>query len=208
MLSPTDRQRARFQTGDTVSFRYRRRNMKGTVLLLNPVTAVVQTESGRFRIPYERLISESGMSDERIRHLECIQTTAEALMKQHGLNAWRFEFDRCTRRAGCCNYRKKLITLAFDLAANGTPEEVKDTILHEIAHALVGREHNHDAVWKAKAIEIGGSGRRTHQLQFSTPRWSVTCENRCWTYTAQQRNSKLICRKCGARLVYTPYTAP
>lgn len=208
MLSPTDRQRARFQTGDAVAFKYRREIMKGTVLFLNPATALVQTETGRFSIPYERLIPESGMCTERIQHLECVQATAKTLLKQHGLTAWNFAFDRSTRRAGCCDYRQKRITLAFDLAVNGTEADVRDTILHEIAHALVGRKHHHDAVWKAKVIEIGGSGERTHRLRFSTPRWSVTCENRCWNGTAQQRNSKLICRTCGAKLVYTPYTAP
>ncbi|MDZ8119663.1 SprT-like domain-containing protein [Pontiella agarivorans] len=139
--------------------------------------------------------------------MEQVQTLATTLLQQHGLYTWRFEFDRSTRRAGSCNYQEKIITLAFDHAANSSPAEIQDTLLHEIAHALVGRKHHHDAVWKAKAIEIGGSGERTHRLQFSTPRWSVTCENRCWTHTVQQRNSKLICRKCGAKLAYTPFTA-
>ena len=35
------------------------------------------------------------------------------------------------------------------------PDEVRDTILHEIAHALVGPGHGHDAVWKAKCVEVG-----------------------------------------------------
>ncbi len=39
-------------------------------------------------------------------------------------------------------------------------DEVLDTILHEIAHALVGPQHGHDAVWRAKAREIGCSGER------------------------------------------------
>ena len=39
-----------------------------------------------------------------------------------------------------------------------------ESLLHEIAHALVGRKHNHDAEWKAKAREIGCTGERTHWL--------------------------------------------
>ena len=39
-------------------------------------------------------------------------------------------------------------------------DEVLDTILHEIAHALVGPQHGHDAVWRAKAREIGCTGER------------------------------------------------
>jgi hypothetical protein len=35
-----------------------------------------------------------------------------------------------------------------------------DTILHEIAHALVGARHGHDRVWRATALRIGCSGTR------------------------------------------------
>ncbi len=66
-------------------------------------------------------------------------------------------------------------------------EEVKDTILHEIAHALVGKAHHHDDVWRAKALEIGCSGRRCHDLQFTPPRYLVTCERGCWE---EQRNDE------------------
>ena len=34
-------------------------------------------------------------------------------------------------------------------------DHIRDTILHEIAHALVGPCHGHDAVWRQKAREIG-----------------------------------------------------
>lgn len=207
MLSPEDRQRARFQEGDPVSFSYRRTTVEGTIERLNPKRAVVLVGKEPFTVPYELLSPKSGKCKERIQRLETIQTRAEDLLKTHGLKRWSFTFDHSTRRAGCCYFRDKLITVAFNLAANGNLEDIRDTILHEIAHALVGRKHHHDEVWKAKALEIGCSGERTHKLQFSKPRWSVTCENRCWTHTAQQRNSKLICRKCGAKLVYRPYTA-
>jgi hypothetical protein len=39
-------------------------------------------------------------------------------------------------------------------------EEIVDTILHEIAHALVGPRHGHDTVWKAKCTDIGARPER------------------------------------------------
>jgi hypothetical protein len=39
-------------------------------------------------------------------------------------------------------------------------DDVRDTILHEIAHALVGPRHGHDATWAARARAIGCSGQR------------------------------------------------
>jgi hypothetical protein len=40
-----------------------------------------------------------------------------------------------------------------------TDEAIKDTIIHEIAHALT-KGHNHNNVWKRKCIELGGDGQR------------------------------------------------
>ena len=40
-----------------------------------------------------------------------------------------------------------------------------DTILHEMAHALVGQVHGHDAVWQAQVL--GCSGRRCHDVQLA-----------------------------------------
>ncbi len=207
MLSPADRQRARFRTGDRVTFTYRRRTAEGSIIRLNPKRAVVEHEGEHLAVPYNRLVPMAGKSAERIQRLEHIQAMAEAALEQHGLKQWHFVFDHSTRRAGCCDYRNKRISIAMDLAATGADHDIQDTLLHEIAHALVGRRHSHDAVWKAKALEIGGTGRRTHKLQFSTPRWTVTCENRCWTHTAQKRNPRLVCRTCGTKLIYTPYSA-
>lgn len=36
-------------------------------------------------------------------------------------------------------------------------EDIKDTVLHEIAHAIVGGKHHHDCVWKACCNKIGCS---------------------------------------------------
>lgn len=34
-------------------------------------------------------------------------------------------------------------------------EDIKDTVLHEIAHAIVGGKHHHNNVWKACCNKIG-----------------------------------------------------
>ena len=205
MLPPEDRLRAKFQVGDRVSFPYRRKMLAGVIIRLNPKRAIVQNNTRQFSVSYDRLNASVENSCERIKRLESVQSLARSLLREHGLKRWVFGFDHSTRRAGCCNYQAKRISIALDLAANGSENDIRDTLLHEIAHALVGRRHHHDAVWNTKALEIGASGERTHRLQFSKPRWSVTCENRCWTNTAQRRNRRLICRRCGSPLVYTPY---
>lgn len=39
-------------------------------------------------------------------------------------------------------------------------EAIKRTVLHEVAHAIVGASHNHDEVWVNCCKSIGGNSRR------------------------------------------------
>lgn len=89
---------------------------------------------------------------------------ANKLLREHCLTqaGWRFEFNNSKRSAGLCNYSKKTIFLSSFLFPYMKDKSVLDTILHEIAHALVGPSHGHDRVWRKKAIEIGCSGDRCY----------------------------------------------
>ena len=74
---------------------------------------------------------------------------ARALMAEHGLRGWSLVFDRAKRRAGICRYDQRVIGLSAPLTALHGEADVRDTVLHEIAHALVGARHGHDATWRA-----------------------------------------------------------
>ncbi len=206
-LTPADRLRARFAENDPVTFG-QRKIRSGRIIRLNRATATVECgdTGARYLVPFERLEPAGDPSTEMEVKLESIVLLADRLLQQHQLADWHFEFDHSTRRAGRCHYRTKTISLSSDLARNAAEADIRETLLHEIAHALVGRKHHHDAIWKARAREIGASGERCHRLQFSTPRYAITCENQCWTHTAQRRNPRLICRKCGGKIIYTPYS--
>ena len=205
MLNQDDQLRARFAANDRVTFNYRRKPVEGVLIRTNPSRALVRVGEEEFTVPYERLGIDESLARQRQQRIESFHEMALQTMRDHGLLKWRFKFDHSTRRAGCCNYHDRLISISFDLVRNGSDADIRDTILHEIAHALVGKKHNHDAVWKAKAKEIGCSGERTHRLELAPPRYHVRCENHCWTHTAQRRNRRLICRKCGGKLVYSAY---
>ena len=85
------------------------------------------------------------------------------LMREHCLRPnlhkggrdWKFKFDNAKKRFGICRYSCRTISLSSELVLLNSVDEVRDTILHEIAHALVGPNHHHDSVWKDKAKEIG-----------------------------------------------------
>jgi len=55
--------------------------------------------------------------------------------------------------------------------------DVLDTILHEIAHALLGTGHGHDAIWKAKCLEVDANPERCYGDEIDMPkgRWRATC---------------------------------
>ncbi|NJC66977.1 SprT family zinc-dependent metalloprotease [Planosporangium flavigriseum] len=81
-------------------------------------------------------------------------------MAQHGLKGWRLVFDNAKSRAGVCRSDCREIGLSRVLMSLYSEAEVRDTVLHEIAHALVGAGHGHDKVWRATALRIGCSGAR------------------------------------------------
>jgi predicted SprT family Zn-dependent metalloprotease len=90
------------------------------------------------------------------------QKLAKELMIKHHLFDWRFEFDSSKRRFGVCNFNTKTIGLSRKLTELNGIKEVRDTILHEIAHALVGPGHGHDKTWKAMCRKIGAKPNRCY----------------------------------------------
>jgi predicted SprT family Zn-dependent metalloprotease len=97
------------------------------------------------------------------------QQLALSLMKQHGViqDGWQFQWSNGKRQLGCAQIRKrrdtrtgkieevKTIKLSRHLVALNDEDEVRDTILHEIAHAIAGVENGHNAKWKAVCRKIG-----------------------------------------------------
>ena len=127
---------------------------------------------------------------------------ARSEMDKNGLLDWKLDLDHAKVRAGACFFREKKISFSRDFIKNSNKSEIYDTILHEIAHALVGPKHGHDIVWKNMAKKLGCSAKRCHTLEFSDYKWIRYCENNCWEQKTHRRKSNLICRKCGASVSY------
>ena len=83
------------------------------------------------------------------------QELAIFLMKKHLLLDWTFNWNNRKSSFGLCSYRKKSIQLSKVLTAVRPEEDVRNTILHEIAHALVGSGHGHNDVWRNMCYRIG-----------------------------------------------------
>ena len=103
--------------------------------------------------------------------LEDAKALALALMTQHGLidnrklyngvafefgwSPWTFAFNRAKNCYGLCQYGPRLISLSHYFVELNDEAEIKDTILHEIAHALAGKAAGHSWKWKQIARSIG-----------------------------------------------------
>lgn len=90
------------------------------------------------------------------------QRNANMLMAAYGLTekGWRFKWDNAARRFGQCHYGNKTISMSRQLTVQRSEASVRNTMLHEIAHALVGPGAGHGPIWQAKAISIGCDGNR------------------------------------------------
>lgn len=125
---------------------------------------------------------------------------ANYLMRLHKLVPnWSFRFDRSKVRFGMCNYAKKEISLSRYLVELNHETEVRDTILHEIAHALAPRGAGHGPKWQRLALSIGCTGSRCYGDEVVRPssKYEGTCPS-CKRVIYRHRRTVIACGKCSA----------
>ena len=197
--------------GSVVRFRGRNGDaVRGTVARICIRHADVVAEDGtEWSTPYGAIIAvESAPAAECTLHE--VADLGNGLLGEHQAGGrlaqgWSFGFDLSPARAGVCRYRERRINLSVSFCLAATRAEIADTIRHEIAHAIVGPKHNHNAVWKAKAREIGCVGERCHRVQHSIPRWVGECGcGRQWFRQTLQRRvmNNRACPQCWSTITW------
>ena len=130
-------------------------------------------------------------------------TLAKQLMSEHGLADWRFEFDHARSRFGLCAHHDKTISLSRHLTRLNDESPVRDTILHEIAHAKAGYRAAHGPKWRAIARQLGCPPRACYDhrsIQVPARAWVGTCPNCADTIARHRRFDKILaCAKCCRR---------
>ena len=104
-----------------------------------------------------------------------VQKLARELMDTWGLKHWVFKFDGGKRRYGCCHYGTLTISLSRHLVKLNSLEDTRDTILHEIAHALAGPSANHGPKWREQCIKVGAKPKTCHTSQVAEPNYKLYC---------------------------------
>lgn len=134
------------------------------------------------------------------------RSLALSLMEEHGiLSKWNFDYDRSKRRFGLCDHTHKVISLSYHLVALNNEQKVRDIILHEIAHAVVGPGKAHGAEWRKVAANIGCSAERCYTRE-DTKVPARTYVGRCpngHVSIKRFRRRKLICKRCMSRIVWS-----
>jgi predicted SprT family Zn-dependent metalloprotease len=125
-----------------------------------------------------------------------IEALVIALMAEHGLYHWDFQWDHAKRRMGACHHSKRMISLSETICTNASDESVKDTILHEIAHALAGPREQHGEAWRKIAVAIGCNGKATHNEPLTGYRWVGICPNGHEVKKFRLRNQRFSCPIC------------
>ena len=106
-----------------------------------------------------------------------VRVWADALIRLHLNDTWSFAFDNAKTRAGLTNYTKRTITVSRYLASKWDDDDIHQTLLHEVAHAMVGPKAGHGPEWRRVARDIGYIGGRTHrgEIASETAKWIGVC---------------------------------
>jgi predicted SprT family Zn-dependent metalloprotease len=124
---------------------------------------------------------------------------ARDLMHQHGLKDWSFRFDRAKRRFGCCHYATQTITLSRHLTVLNDETTVRDTLLHEIAHALTP-DAGHGPAWRAKCLELGAKPEQCfsrRDVTLPVAKYALECRHCGWCHPRYRRSSaRYVCVAC------------
>lgn len=141
---------------------------------------------------------------------------ATELMAQYGIDrqGWRFEWTNARTQHGICKYGSRVIGLSKVLTLAKTESEVRNTILHEIAHALVGAGNGHNAVWRRQFINMGGDGKRCNevsadglQVLLKVARYKATCGTCGKVFTGHRKRKRVCaCPQCCNKYNFGKFT--
>jgi|SRR6187431_381550 len=102
---------------------------------------------------------------------------AEELIALH-VPHYHFSWSNGKTVLGYCEYDSRTIALSRTLTLVNEPDQIEDTIRHEIAHAIAGAHARHGKEWKSVARRLGAVPRAAAQGAVTvrdTAPWVGTC---------------------------------
>ena len=136
-----------------------------------------------------------------------VERMGRELIVEYGLVGWVFGWNWRKRALGLCRYRERRIELSRYFVRGNEEGIVRETILHEIAHALAGEKAGHGVKWKAMCLRVGCKAERCDKGEagggavMPRGRWRGSCAGcgkEYWRHRRPMRGAKYWCRVCGA----------
>lgn len=128
-------------------------------------------------------------------------------MIAHGLLDWRVKLHNKRKVLADCNNRTRTIRYSKHFLKIATPDQLDGVTLHEIAHALVGPGHGHDAVFKRKVREISPTTKYVGanvEEPIMTHRYNLECPE-CGSTSRTNVNKRYICGDCNKKGNRVPF---
>ena len=132
----------------------------------------------------------------------------DSYLKGFKLDNWKIKFqNKYHILATCYHAPAQVIKLSKWYVKSNSSNEISKTLLHEIAHALVGSGLGHGNTWSEKAKEIGIINPSAHRDEstFNRPESNYTGKCNCPTKFKGQkkRKSNGFCSVCFMPIVWT-----
>lgn len=121
---------------------------------------------------------------------------------------WVYKFNYLKRKLGLCYHNRKVLEFSLPFVEVNTLDLMKNTIIHEVSHALVGPYHKHNHVWKSQCRDLGLMNPTAvcvdPRLNSPVGPYQFTCNCRTYYfYRSNTLNKEFICRTCKVRAKVT-----
>ncbi len=133
--------------------------------------------------------------------MDQVEPLAVEMSQAHGVINYTVGIDRAIRRAGKCDYSKKRITLSKHFVATANLDQIHQVLLHEVAHALVGRSVGHGRHWKQQASLLGYRHEKLDGavIAASSAKYLGECSAGHKHFRMRRPSSVLSCKLCAPR---------
>jgi predicted SprT family Zn-dependent metalloprotease len=121
----------------------------------------------------------------------------------HGLSNWTYGFRDLHTSGGLTFPERKKIMFSRQAIERLGFYDLRDLLLHEVAHALVPEGKPHSTEWKEMHLRLGGSGEVSCK-DFSVEsdyRWTKSC-SKCRYEQLCHRRYGIWCDTCGSAVSY------
>jgi predicted SprT family Zn-dependent metalloprotease len=130
----------------------------------------------------------------------------EQLMVKNELEGWKYGFCDSVCCGGWTEYDNKKILISRDLinAKNTSFSDIKDVVLHEIAHAIDECKNNHGPIWWKISKDIGCKLKTERCIKFKVPlyrfRYILNCPKGCTKNKTFKPRKYEYCKKHKKRM--------